>query len=316
MRNADFHTEHRIVVDTEPSVVYDLVADVSRWPVIFGPTVHTRVLEHSARGDRFEIWATANGDVRCWTSRRSFDPAARCITFAQERSTPPVGYLGGSWWFEPLTGGRTEVVLTHDFSPVPHQPDAAELITRALDHNSTAELDALCTVATLPGGVATMLLTFEDSVELAGPVAGAREFVWAADRWPDRLPHVAAMKLVEPCDGVQDMIMDTRSSDGAVHTTRSIRVGLPDRSIAYKQTTVPKPLLGHSGVWEFVDGATGATMRSWHTVLIDPAAAEELLGPGVALEEAARRVRRALGSNSMITMEHASRYSASAGGLR
>jgi aromatase len=284
------------------------VADVSKWPVIFSPTVYTRVLEYSAQNDRIEIWATALGTIRCWTSRRSFDPGTRCITFVQEHSAPPVGFMGGSWRFEPLAGGRTEVVLGHSFSPVPDQPDSVELITRAVDHNSTAELDALRTVAMLPSGA---LLSFDDSIELAGPVDAAHEFVWAADQWPGRLPHVAALTLVEGDGGTQDMTMDTQTPDGAVHTTRSLRVGLPDRSIAYKQTTLPTPLLGHSGVWEFVGGAT---MRSRHLALIDPVAAAELLGPEVALEEAAGRIRRALGANSMTTMEHASHYAAASAG--
>lgn len=312
--NNQLYSEHRIVVDAEPSVVFDLIADVSLWPVIFRPTVHTRVLERSAEGDRFEIWATAaNGDVNCWTSRRKFDPAAGFITFAQDRDTPLFGFMGGSWKFEPLGDGRTEIVLGHYFNPSPDQPDAVQVIGRELDHNGTAELEALRAVAALPGGIESLLLTFTDTVELAGPAAEAYEFVWAADQWPERLPHVAAVKLVERAGGAQDMTMETRAPDGSVHTTRSIRVGLRDGSIAYKQTTLPKPLLGHSGVWEFFDGAAGATMRSSHTALIDPAAAVELFGPEISLEEVVRRVRAALAGNSKITMEHASRYSASAG---
>jgi aromatase len=57
-------------------------------------------------------------------------------------------------------------------------------------------------------------------------------------------------------------------------------------------------------------------MRSSHTALIDPTAALALLGPEISLGEVARRVREALAGNSKITMEHASRYSASSEVLR
>ena len=311
------YSEHRVVVDAQASVVFDLIADVSLWPVIFTPTVHTRVLECSAEGDRFEIWATAaNGDVNCWASRRTFDPGGGLITFAQDRETPLFGFMGGRWKFEPLGEDRTEVVLGHYFTPSQGQPDAVAVIGQELDHNGTAELEALRAVAALPGGVESLLVSFSDTVELAGSAAEAYEFVWAADQWPERLPHVTAVTLVERAGGAQDITMETRAPDGSVQTTRSVRVGLSNGSIAYKQTTPPTPLFGHSGVWEFFDGAAGMTMRSSHTALIDPAAALALFGPEISLGEVTRRVREVLSGNSKITMEHASRYSASTEVLR
>jgi aromatase len=312
MGSAGFHVEHRVVVEADASAVYGLVADVSQWPVIFDPTVHTRVLERSADGDRFEIWATVNGEVRNWASRRIFDPVDRRIEFGQERSAPPVGYMGGSWRFVPLTKGRTEVVLSHDYSPVPGQPGAADLIARILEHNSVAELEALRVIAALGVEIDSVLFTFKDTVELTGAASEAGDFIWAADLWPERLPHVVAMNLVGLGNEVQDMTMDTRAPDGSVHTTRSIRVRLADQSIAYKQISTPRPLLGHSGVWEFVTGPAGATMCARHTVLIDPSAVADLFGPEVGIVEAASRVRAALGGNSRTTMEHAARHAASA----
>ena len=223
MTTADIRAKHETVVDASPSAVYELITDVSLWPVIFRPTVHTRVLERSADGDRFEIWATvSNGDVNTWLSRREFDAASRRVTFRQDHDDKLFGFMGGGWTCIPLAGGRTKVVLEHRYNPPADQVDARERIARELDHNGSAELEALRTVAALPGGVGMWMLTFTESTEVAGTAATAREFIWDVDRWPERLPHVVGLELVERAGDTQDMTMRTRAPDGSVHTTRSL----------------------------------------------------------------------------------------------
>jgi aromatase len=317
MTAGEIRVRHATVVDAPPSAVYDLIVDVSRWPVIFRPTVHTRVLTRAEEGDRFEIWATVSEDeVRAWRSRRDFDAAGGTVTFRQDHDRTSFGHMGGGWTCAPHAGGGTRVVLEHRYNPPPDQDGARQRIARELDHNSSVELEALRTVATLPGGVDSWLLTFTESTELAGEAAAAREFVRDADRWPQRLPHVAGLDLVTWADGTQDMTMRTRAPDGSEHTTRSLRVLLEDGSIVYKQTRPPRTLLGHAGRWEFHTGRSGASIRSTHTFLLDPAGVVEVFGPAVEAADAMARVRAALAANSRVTMEHASRYSASAGAMR
>ncbi len=89
-------TEHTVTVAAPPGTVYALVADVTAWPQVFGPTVHAEVLEE-ARGEQLlHIWAFANGEVRNWTSRRTLDPATHTITFRQVVSAAPVASMGGT----------------------------------------------------------------------------------------------------------------------------------------------------------------------------------------------------------------------------
>ncbi|WP_290050837.1 aromatase/cyclase [Amycolatopsis solani] len=305
MTSPELHTRHETIVEADAPAVYDLITDVVSWPVIFGPTVHTRVLERSPQGDRFEIRALMpDGVVRAWRSHREFD-AARRVTFAQDHDDPAFGRMAGGWTFVPLPGERTKVVLEHDFTP-PSDHDRDAVLAR-LDHNSTAELAALRAVAVLPGGVGRWLLTFTESLALAGPVSAAREFVWAADRWPERLPHVDGLDLTGLGADTQSLIMRTRAADGSVHTTRSLRVLLPGGSIAYKQNQPPRGLLGHCGRWDFP--ADGTSIRSTHTFLVDPAAAG-------APEAALNRFRAALAANSRTTMEHAARFAAAIGAVR
>ena len=61
MTATEIRAEHTTLVDAPASTVYGLITQVAHWPVLFGPTVHTQVLERSRQGDRFQIWALVSG---------------------------------------------------------------------------------------------------------------------------------------------------------------------------------------------------------------------------------------------------------------
>jgi len=60
------------------------------------------------------------------------------------------------------------------------------------------------------------------------------------------------------------------------------------------------------------DGAA-TTVTSEHTVLMNPDATERVLGAGTTLADAKAFVRKALGGNSMITLQHAKEFSEAGG---
>lgn len=308
---AEHRTVHTRAVAAPPEVLYGLVADVTRWPVLFGPTVHVERLERHERSERFRLWALVNGTVTSWTSWRGLDPDARRIEFRQEVSTPPIASMGGDWRFEPRADGGTDVVLGHRFTVVDDDADGLAWVRAALDRNSESELDALSRVAELEHPVDDVVLTFEDVVPGVGTAGAAFEFVNRADLWPERLPHVRRLALTEDVPGVQHMQMDTVTPDGGTHTTTSVRLCFPPARIVYKQLVPPRLLLGHSGAWEFAEtsrsgGSAGsAVVTARHTVAIDPTAVEAVLGPGTTLADARRHVRSALGANSQATLSHA-----------
>lgn len=308
-------TEHSITVAAPPATVYALIADVSAWPQVFGPTVHVEVLEEADPDHGGEqllrIWALANDQVRTWTSRRVLDPAARTVTFRQVVSAPPVASMGGEWRAEPDEDGTaTRVVLLHDYRAVDDDPGAQELIARAVDRNSAAELAALKNAAELGKTRDELHLTFSDSETVEGEAADVYAFLERADLWPQRLPHVARLDLTEDEPGIQRMDMDTRSPDGSLHNTTSVRVCFADRKeIVYKQLRVPAAMSGHTGRWEIEplgDGTVKAT--SWHTVTLDPEGVRTALGPEATIGEARELVRRTLGANSSSTLRHAGRF--------
>ncbi|MEU4745179.1 aromatase/cyclase [Actinosynnema sp. NPDC023658] len=307
------HARHEIAVSAPADDVYVLIAAVEAWPRVFPPTVHVEVLERDGDAERLRFWATANGEVKTWTSRRELDPAHRRVSFRQEVSQHPVASMGGRWQVEEVGGGKSLVVLDHHYAAVDDAPDGVDWIERALDRNSHAELAALRAAAERGSGVDELLFSFEDSVQVAGAPDDVYAFVRDAGRWSERLPHVARVVLTEDVPDLQTLEMDTRTKDGQVHTTRSVRVCFPSRRIVYKQLVLPALLAVHNGEWTFTPNSAGVLATSRHTVVLDPAAIPEVLGEGATAAQARDFVRGALSANSTATLELAKAF-AEAGG--
>lgn len=297
---------HARTVAAPPGVVYGVVADVTRWPVIFGPTVHVRHLERTADEERFRMWAFVNGAVKTWVSRRTLDRAQLSIRFEQERAQAPAVSMAGRWVFRSLPGDRTEVILEHQLTATGDDPDAIRLLTDAVNRNSPDELAALSRIAEIGHPVEQVVFSFEDSVPVDGSAADACRFVERSDLWPGLLPHVSRVILREEQPGIQDMEMDTVTADGSTHTTRSVRLCFPGEAIVYKQLMPPAMLLGHSGSWSFGDRAVTAR----HMVAVDPAVMRSQLGPATTVADSRAYVREALGANSRTTLAHAGRRAA------
>ncbi|CAM5625041.1 aromatase/cyclase [Streptomyces sp. NPDC005930] len=300
--------EHEITVSAPAGDVYRLIADVTNWPRVFPPTIYVDHLERSGDEELIRIWATANGEAKNWTSRRVLDPGNLRITFRQQVSTPPVASMGGTWIVEPVDGRTARVRLLHDYTAVDDDPAGLAWIEEAVDRNSRTELAALKTNVELATASEELTFSFEDTVAIDGSAKDAYDFVNEADRWAERLPHVATVRLTEDTPGLQTLEMDTRAKDGSTHTTRSHRVCLEGRKIAYKQTTLPALMSLHTGYWTFRDTDTGALASSQHTVVLRPENIERILGPEAGVAEAREYVRTALSTNSRATLGHARDY--------
>ena len=298
------HTEHEITIDATAEVVYGLVADVTRWPQIFAPTVHVDHVERDGDRERIRIWATANGEVKNWTSGRRLDRTGRRILFRQEVSQPPVAAMGGTWELTPMPAGHTQVVLKHDYSMLTDAQADLDWVARAVDRNSSAELAALKTAAELGPQLDELIFSFDDTVAVSGDPAVVYDFLRDGARWPERVPHVARLELREDVPDIQLMEMDTRTANGSVHTTKSVRVCFPHDRIVYKQVEVPPLLLAHTGHW--MVGADAVTSR--HTVTVNKAAVGEILGADATIADARVFLRNALGGNSIATLKHAMAY--------
>ncbi|MFE4969682.1 aromatase/cyclase [Streptomyces sp. NPDC056660] len=300
--------EHEITVSAPAAEVYRLIADVANWPRIFPPTIYVDHLERSGREELIGIWATANGEAKNWTSRRVLDPDGLRITFRQTVSTPPVASMGGTWIIEPLDDATARIRLLHDYTAVDDDPAGLAWIDEAVDRNSRSELAALKTNVELATASEELTFSFEDTVEVDGSAKDLYDFVNEADRWSERLPHVATVRLTEDTPGLQTLEMDTRAKDGSTHTTKSYRVCLDGRKIAYKQTTLPALMNLHTGYWTFRETDAGTFASSQHTVVLRPENIEKILGPDAGVAEARSYVQGALSTNSRATLNHAKAY--------
>ncbi|PVC96493.1 cyclase [Streptomyces sp. CS090A] len=301
--------EHEITVRAPAAEVYRLIADVANWPRIFPPTVHVEHAERGEHEERIRIWATANQQVKSWTSRRTLYPDELRISFRQEVSAPPVAAMGGAWIIEALSADASRIRLLHDYRAVDDEPEALRWIDEAVDTNSRSELAALKSNLELARATEELAFSFEDTVRVAGSAKDLYDFIDAAHLWPERLPHVATVRLDEVAPGVQLLEMDTRAKDGSTHTTASYRVCFPHSRIAYKQVTLPALMTLHTGVWTFEDEADGDVLAtSQHTVVLNTANIARVLGPDAGVAEARAYVHSALSTNSLATLGHAKAY--------
>lgn len=301
--------EHEIRVRAPAADVYRLIAEIENWPRIFPPTVYADYAERWEQEERIRIWAIANGDIKNWTSRRELDPAALRIRFRQEVSAPPVAAMGGTWLVEPVSEGECRVRLLHDYRAIDDDPGQLAFIGRAVDTNSRSELAALKASAELDDGTsAGRLLQFADTVRIDGSAKDVYDFLNEAQRWGERLPHVARIDLRETVPGLQILEMDTRAKDGSTHTTKSIRVCFPPHKIVYKQVTLPALMNLHNGWWQLEYDGDGVLATSHHTVVINTANIPEILGDAAGLAEARELVKNSLSTNSRTTLAHAKRH--------
>ncbi|MFI8996024.1 aromatase/cyclase [Streptomyces sp. NPDC053542] len=297
--------EHEITVQAPAAEVYRLLAEVENWPRIFPPTLYVDHVEQGGNEERIRIWATANGEAKNWTSRRTLDPEALRITFRQEVSAPPVAAMGGTWIIEPLGADESRIRLLHDYRAIDDDPASLEWIDQAVDRNSRSELAALKTNVELAHASAELTFSFEDTVHIAGSAKDAYDFINEAHLWQERLPHVASVRLEEDTPGLQSLEMDTRAKDGSTHTTKSYRVCFPHYKIAYKQVTLPALMTLHTGRWTFEETADGVAATSQHTVVLNTENITRILGPEAGVAEAKEYVRTALSTNSRATLGYA-----------
>ncbi|MFF5977103.1 aromatase/cyclase [Streptomyces sp. NPDC012769] len=299
--------EHEITAAAPAETVFQLIADVENWPRIFPPTIHVEHVERGEREERIQIWATANGEPKNWTSHRTLDPENLRITFRQEIPTPPVASMGGTWIIEPVSATESRIRLLHDYRAIDDDPESLKWIDEAVDRNSRSELAALRdNVQRVHAETeADLTFSFEDSVEIAGSAKDVYDFINEANLWSERLPHVATVRLDEDAPGLQTLEMDTRAKDGSVHTTKSYRVTFPHHKIAYKQVTLPALMTLHTGYWTFTETDSGVTASSQHTVTINTENIARILGADATVADAREYVHTALSTNSKATLGHA-----------
>ncbi|MGK5638870.1 aromatase/cyclase [Streptomyces sp. URMC 126] len=303
--------EHTMTVRAPADRVYGLVAAAEDWPRVFPPLVHVDCLERTGRRDVIRVWAVGDGEPGGCVSRRVLAPERRCIGFRQEVPAPPVAFLGGRWEFEPVSARECRVRLRHEYRAVDDDPRQLARIGRTVVRRARAELEALRRSAELEGLGDELLLSFEDSVRIAGSADDVYAFVREARSWSERLPSAggAGAVLVAGARGRTPCGWGRADADGRdAERNETVRVCFPPRRIVYKRTRLPELLSLQMGSWVFTPCGGTVTATARHTVAVDPAAVDAVLGAGAGVARAKDLVRSALGADSRLTLRYAKEY--------
>jgi C7-C12 aromatase (ARO/CYC) len=310
-----FLAEDQVVVKAPVDVVRRLVMDVAGWPQLHRPAVHAEHLDHNDDGDLIQHWSTVDHDtVYTWRERRQLHDGGARLSFVHEPAEPPFADLRGEWTFEPTADGAVTVRMCQRFALL--EPSEAETTRQRerLRAINQEYLETLRYAAENHQELQRLTISFEDPLFVAGSIEDAYAYLYEADKWPERIPHVKALTLAEKTPNIQFFDMDTVTPDGSAHTTRSVRICLPNNKIVYKQTEPPKALDAHTGHWLFTPTPEGVIASARHTATIRPEGLD-VLGPGTTVEDARRWLRRVLSANSMGNLRLTKEYAEQRAGL-
>ncbi len=302
---------HRVeesrVIAAGAETVRGLIDDLDSWSHYHPAAVHAEYLERKDGESLVEQWALTGAEtVRTWKTRRWDKDSG--IAFAHEPAAAPFAEVHGEWVFERRDEKSTLVRMVHEFTLLEEDAGAAERHREKIRQGSVGFLDTLQYVSENREELSRLTITFEDPLFIAGSIEDAYAYLYEADKWPERMPHVAALQLEETVSNIQFFDMDTADPDGAHrHSTRSVRICLPHRRIVYKQVKLPKLLDGHTGHWDFVETPEGVIATTRHTATIKPAALD-VLGEGTTVRDARNYLRRVLTNNSMSNLRLTKAY--------
>jgi aromatase len=295
---------HTVRVAAPPRRVYQLIADVSRWPEVFDPIV---AVDQQGFGgkctERVRVWELVDDEVLSCVSHREHNPARMQVRFRQEGAPHPLASMGGLWLVIPKGSGCL-VALDHYYRVSNDNPADVRWLTEAIDHNSVAMLSALRETAEHDGELDQLWLSCQNSVDVDGDARDVYDFLARAQDWPQRIPHVDRMMVDEDVSDVQHVQSDVRLPNGSVHTTNLIRLCFPETHIVFKHTKPPAMMRAHTG--------TFAVTRLAHTVRATAAYRVRLrrdaLPAGSTVDDLRASVRQVLHDISLATLGRAKAF--------
>lgn len=220
---------HTARVAAPPRRVYQLIADTTRWPQLFGPTVHTEHLGTSGTCERIRLWEQLDNDLQCVDSHRELNARRLQVRFRREATPHPAASMGGLWMVVPKPSGSL-VVLDHYYRVVDDDPTATEWLASFVDETSAAKLAALREAAERGPALEPLFLTCADSLDING----------------------------NPSD-----VYDLLASD-----TSMVRVCFPETRIAYKHVTPPPMMRAHTGSYTLTRLPHAIRATAAHTVVL------------------------------------------------
>ncbi|MFG3207875.1 SRPBCC family protein [Streptomyces sp. NPDC048192] len=299
--------QHTIAVEAPAGVVYGLLADAPRWPVLLPAFVHVERIDFDGAEENLRLWWLRHGQVCSASARRVLLPPQRRIEFEVQDGLPGAPTCG-VWSVAPDGADRCLLTLRQERPAGPGQPPGA------LETDVQAELAVLREAAERWERWDELLLSFEDSVYVAGSPELVYDFLYRVEDWAERLPHVEWAEVTEDRPGVQATVLHTCDPDtGRTQVSEAVRLCFPAAGrIVHKQTVTPDPVAAHYGEWSLEPDATGVRVVSVHQVMLRDSAVEPLPGRGAEPVDARRYVREWLGRTSTEALDLARWHAESA----
>ncbi|MFI1652526.1 SRPBCC family protein [Streptomyces avidinii] len=317
-------SEHTARIAAPAGVVYGLIADAVRWPLLLPTPVHVERIDFDGLHERLRLWDLDGEQVRSFHLHRILHPGTRTVEFEQEDTARPGLPTTGTWTVEAHGDTHCLVTLRQDRTPERH-PAADTAHTRRPWQSEPADrLTHLSAVAERWEHLDQLLLSFEDSLHLEGPAELVYDFLHRIEDWPERLPHVDAADVNEDVPGIQIAALDTCAPDGRTRATRTARLCFPSAArIVFKELRTPHPIAARTGAWSLTPDGDGVRVVCAQQVLLHdprdprdrrtpqaphdphtPQAPYDPQGPGApgGLAETRREVRTWLGRASTETL--------------
>jgi ribosome-associated toxin RatA of RatAB toxin-antitoxin module len=145
-------TRQTVKVDAPPKRVFELVANIDRWPALFDTVTGVERLGFEGVCERVRF-GERSGNT--WTSVRETNPKRLQVRFRQVDPRPPFASMGGLWLVVPKAAGAV-IALDHYYRVLDDSPVTAARMEREIAATSTAMLGTLRRTAEF-GGMADLI---------------------------------------------------------------------------------------------------------------------------------------------------------------
>lgn len=133
---------HSIRVAAPPKRVFELVADIDRWPGLFDAIESVEHLGFDGMCERVRVWKRVDGESTGWMSVRELNAKRLQVRFRELDFPPPFASMGGLLAVTPKRAGSV-IALDHYYRVVGDQATTAARAERDISTNSMEMLNVL-----------------------------------------------------------------------------------------------------------------------------------------------------------------------------
>ncbi|BBB90954.1 MAG TPA: SRPBCC family protein [Methylomusa anaerophila] len=308
-------TMHAVEINADLETVYDMCANVLKWPEYFPPCKQAKIISEKDNVQVIEITAQSNETEFTWQSERILYPGSYRIDFRQSRPGPLVKYMQGVWRAIKLNKGVL-LTLEHAFEVkdsveglvenVSNKEEALRFMHRTIENNSKQELGSIKRILE-KAGLGEAEAIFSSGIEIKTTAGQVYNLLYNVQEWPKLLPHCQKITMLYEDGRNQEFEMTVTGAQDKTEVMRSIRHGYANNIIEYFQPSLPPALQRHEGKWIITGTENGVHLEAWHSITLLKEGVRKLWGE-MEMEKALKIVQQAIDRNSMTTMQTIKSY--------